>query len=170
MNGKTLEQREFAAPPSKDSRMPDLGSSKIEVTRQIPWKAGDIVKPHRIIRFFGNKGGIMKITTRTVGDVRILDCSGKITLDKGMLSLRNTLQDTLQGGANKIVLNLAHTKYIDSSGIGELVHSYNSVTNGGGQMRLLNLTKRISDPLVITQLLEVFKTFNDEQSAIASFG
>ncbi len=111
----------------------------------------------------------MKITARTVGDVRILDCSGKITLGEGMLALRNTLHDTLQSGTNKIVLNLAHTKYIDSPGIGELVNTYNSVTNAGGQMRLLNLTKKISDPLVITKLLTVFKTFNDEQSAVASF-
>jgi anti-sigma B factor antagonist len=111
----------------------------------------------------------MKITTRTIGDVRILDCNGKITLDGGMLALRSTLRDTIQGGANKIVLNLAHTKFIDSSGIGELVHTYNSVTNGGGQIRLLNVSKKISDPLVITKLLTIFKTFNDEQSAIASF-
>ena len=111
----------------------------------------------------------MKITTRTIGDVRILDCNGKITLDQGMLSLRTALHDTLQSGPNKIVLNLAHIKYIDSSGIGELVNTYNAITNSGGQVRLLNLTKKISDPLVITQLLTVFKTFNDEQSAIASF-
>ena len=111
----------------------------------------------------------MKITTRMIGDVRVLDCNGRITLDEGMLPLRSTLHDTLQSGANKIVLNLAHTKFIDSSGVGELVTTYNSVTNGGGQMRLLNLTKKISDPLVITKLLTVFKSFNDEQSAIASF-
>jgi len=111
----------------------------------------------------------MKITARTLGDIRILDCSGKITLDAGMLSLRNTLHDTLQSGANKIVLNLAHTKYIDSSGVGELLHAHDLVTNAGGQMRLLNLTKKISDPLVITKLLTVFNAFNDEQAAIASF-
>lgn len=117
------------------------------------------------------KGGVvMKITTRTVGNVRVLDCSGKITLGDGMLSLRNTMHDILQGGTNRIVLNLAHIKFIDSSGIGELVNTYNTVTNGGGQMRLLNVTKKISDPLVITQLLTVFKSYNDEQAALASFG
>jgi len=99
-----------------------------------------------------------------------LDCSGKITLGDGMLSLRNTMHDILQGGTNRIVLNLAHIKFIDSSGIGELVHTYNTVTNGGGQMRLLNVTKKISDPLVITQLLTVFKSYNDEHAALASFG
>ena len=111
----------------------------------------------------------MKITTRTIGDVRILDCSGKITLDEGMLSLRSTLHDTLQGGANKIVLNLAHTKFIDSSGVGELVHTYNSVTSAGGQMRLLNLTKKIRELLTITKLLTVFQVFDNVKAAVASF-
>jgi anti-sigma B factor antagonist len=110
----------------------------------------------------------MKISTRTIGDVRILDCSGKITLDEGMLSLRNTLHETMQSGANRIVLNLAHTKFIDSPGVDELVNTCNSVTKAGGQMRLLNLTKKISDPLVIAKLMTVFKTYNDEQSAVDS--
>jgi anti-anti-sigma factor len=111
----------------------------------------------------------MKITTRTIGDIRILDCNGKITLDEGMLSLRNTMHETLQSGAHKIVLNLGHIKFIDSSGIGELVNTYNAVTHEGGQLRLLNLTKKISDPMVITQLMTVFKTYNDEKTALASF-
>jgi anti-sigma B factor antagonist len=118
---------------------------------------------------FESKGVAMKITTRSIGDVRILDCSGKITLGEGMLYFRNTLHNTLSSGANKIVLNLAHTKYIDQSGIDELINSYNSVTHDGGQLRLLNLTKKLSDPLVITNLMMVFKSFNDEKSALASF-
>jgi anti-sigma B factor antagonist len=111
----------------------------------------------------------MKITTHTVGDVRIFDCSGKITLSEGMLSLRNTLHDAMQSGAHKIVINLAHTKYIDSPGIDELVNTYNSFVHAGGEMRLMNLTKKISDPLVITKLMTVFKSYNDEKSAVASF-
>jgi anti-sigma B factor antagonist len=111
----------------------------------------------------------MKITTRTIGDIRILDCNGKITLDAGLQFLRSTLHDNLQSGAHKIVLNLGHVKFIDSSGIGELVNTYNSVTHDGGELRLLNVTKKISDPLVITKLLTVFKTFNDEKSALDSF-
>jgi anti-anti-sigma factor len=111
----------------------------------------------------------MRITTRNIGDIRILDCNGKITLDGGMLFLRNTLHDTLQSGSNKIVLNLAHIKFIDSLGVDELISTHDSVTHGGGQVRLLNLSRKISDPLVITQLLMVFKSYNDEKSAIASF-
>jgi anti-sigma B factor antagonist len=111
----------------------------------------------------------MKITTRSIGDIRILDCSGKITLDEGTLFLRDTLHHTLESGANKIVLNLGHTKYIDQSGIDELIHTYNSVTNDGGQLRLLNVTKKLSDPMVITKLMMVFKSFNDEKAALASF-
>ncbi len=111
----------------------------------------------------------MKITTRTVGDISILDCNGKITLDEGTLFLRTTLHDTLQHGAHKIVLNLGHIKYIDSSGIGELVNTYNTVTHDGGQLRLLNLTKKIWDPMIITKLSTVFKTYNDEKAALASF-
>jgi anti-sigma B factor antagonist len=111
----------------------------------------------------------MKISARTIGDVRILDCNGKITLDGGTLFLRNSLHEALDSGANKIILNLAHIKFIDSSGVGELLNSHDSVAQGGGQLRLLNLTKRISDPLVITKLMTVFKSFNDENTAIASF-
>jgi anti-sigma B factor antagonist len=90
-------------------------------------------------------------------------------LDDGTLFLRDTLHNALQSGANKIVINLGHIKYIDSSGIGELVNTYNSVTHEGGQLRLLNLSKKIWDPLIITRLLDVFDAYNDEEAALASF-
>lgn len=112
----------------------------------------------------------MKITTRTVGDIRILDCNGKITMDGGgTLFLRNTLHDALQSGTHKIVLNLGHIKFIDRVGIDELVNAYDSVTHDGGEVKLLNLTKKISDPMVITKLMTVFKSYNDEKTALASF-
>jgi anti-anti-sigma factor len=111
----------------------------------------------------------MRITTRSIGDVRILDCRGKITIDAGMLFLRNTLHDTLESGANKIILDLAHTKYIDQSGLDELIHTFDSITHDGGQLKLMNLTKKLSDPLVITQLMTIFNSYNDEKSALASF-
>jgi anti-sigma B factor antagonist len=111
----------------------------------------------------------MKIETRTVGDVHILDCSGKITLGEGTMAVRNTVRDVLKNGGKKIVLNLAEVNYIDSSGIGELVSSYTTVTNQGGKLKLLNLTKKIQELLAITKLLTVFSVYDSEQQAISSF-
>ena len=111
----------------------------------------------------------MKIETRMVGDVRVLDCSGKITLGEGTMAVRNTVRDILKGDGKKIILNLADVTYIDSSGIGELVSTYTTVANSGGQLKLLNLTKKIQELLAITKLLTVFQVFDNEQSALASF-
>lgn len=111
----------------------------------------------------------MKIETRTVGDVHVLDCSGKITLGEGTMAVRNAVRDVLKNGGKKIVLNLADVNYIDSSGIGELVSSYTTVTNQGGKLKLLNLTKKIQELLAITKLLTVFSVYENEQAAISSF-
>lgn len=111
----------------------------------------------------------MKIEVRTVGDVRILDCSGKITLGEGTMSIRNAVRDIVQGGAKKIVLNLADVNYIDSSGVGELVSTYTTVINNGGKLKLLSLTKKIREVLAITKLLTVFEVFEDEKAMLASF-
>lgn len=112
----------------------------------------------------------MKIETRTIGDVRILDCSGKITLGEGTMTVRNTVRDILKNNGKKIILNLADVNYIDSSGIGELVSTYTTVTSNGGQLILLNLTKKIQELLAITKLLTVFQVYDSEQDAISSFG
>ncbi|PYU89088.1 MAG: anti-sigma factor antagonist [Acidobacteria bacterium] len=111
----------------------------------------------------------MKIETRKVGDVTVLDCSGKITLGEGTMAVRNSVREILKNGGMKIILNLGDVNYIDSSGIGELVSSYTTVTNGGGQLKLLNLTKKIQELLAITKLLTVFQVYNDERAAVASF-
>jgi len=111
----------------------------------------------------------MKIESRTVRDVHILDCSGKITLGEGTMAIRNTVREVLKNGGKKIILNLSDVNYIDSSGIGELVSTYTTVTNGGGQLKLLNLTKKIQELLSITKLLTVFSVYQSEQEAIASF-
>ncbi len=111
----------------------------------------------------------MKIDTRTVGDVHVLDCSGKITLGEGTMAIRNTVREVLKGGGKKIVLNLAEVNYIDSSGIGELVSTFTTVTNQGGQLKLLSLTKKIQELLAITKLLTVFQVYNNEQEAVGSF-
>jgi anti-sigma B factor antagonist len=111
----------------------------------------------------------MKIDTRTVGDVQILDCSGKITLGEGTMAIRNKVREVLKEGGKKIILNLSDVNYIDSSGIGELVSTFTTVTNAGGQLKLLNLTKKIQELLAITKLLTVFSVYQSEQEAVASF-
>src|SRR5512137_381931 len=111
----------------------------------------------------------MKIETRTVGDIHVLDCSGKITLGEGTMAIRNKVREVLKNGGKKIILNLSDVNYIDSSGIGELVSSYTTVTNNAGKFKLLNLTKKIHELLAITKLLTVFETFDSEEAAIASF-
>ena len=111
----------------------------------------------------------MKIEVRTIGDAKILDCSGKILLGEGTISVRNMVRDLLQQGSKKIILNLAEVSYIDSSGIGELVSTYTTVVNGGGRLKLLNLTKKIQQLLAITKLLTVFDTFENEEAALESF-
>ena len=111
----------------------------------------------------------MRIETRTVGDIQILDCSGKITLGEGTMAVRNAVREILKNGGKKILLNLGDVNYIDSSGIGELVSSFTSVTNQGGQLKLLNLTKKIQELLAITKLLTVFQVFENEQLALKSF-
>ena len=111
----------------------------------------------------------MEIHTRTVGDVHILDISGKIVLGDATKTIRQTINDLLVNGGRKIVLNLKDVNYVDSSGIGELVRTYTSVTREGKQLKLLNLTRKIRDLLVITKLLTVFQVYENEQAALASF-
>ncbi len=111
----------------------------------------------------------MEIHTRMVGDVHVLDISGKITLGKATKNMRHTISDLLENGGMKIVLNMTDVNYIDSGGIGELVRTFTTVTNEGKQLRLLNLTKKIRELLVITKLLTVFQVYENEQAAVASF-
>ncbi len=111
----------------------------------------------------------MKIETRTVGEVKILDCSGQITLGEGTKAVRDSVHAILEQGCKKLILNLADVNYIDSAGVGELVSTYASVTNRGGQLKLLHLTRKIRELLTITKLLTVFQTHDDESQAITSF-
>jgi len=109
------------------------------------------------------------INTRQNGDVCILDVSGKITLGDGSVVIRDSVRKLTADGTKKIVLNLGNVTYIDSSGIGELVSAFTSVSNAGGTLKLLNLTKRVQDLLQITKLYTVFEVFEDESAAVASF-
>jgi anti-sigma B factor antagonist len=112
----------------------------------------------------------MKAITRQVDSVNVVDLSGRITLGEGCSQLRELIRDLLAKGHKKILLNLGEVTYIDSSGIGELVSGFTAVSNQGGQLKLLNLTKKVQDLLQITKLLTVFDVHDDETKAIASFG
>ena len=111
----------------------------------------------------------MKVTTRQVDGVTILDLSGRITLGEGSVQLRDAVRDLLAKGQKNILLNLADVNYIDSSGIGELVSAYTTVRNQGGELKLLNLTKKVHDLLQITKLYTVFDVKDDEAAAVKAF-
>ena len=111
----------------------------------------------------------MQITERLVGDVMILDLKGKITLGEGDELLKDKVNSIVSQNHRKIVLNLADVPYLDSAGLGEVVRAYTTVSRQGGNRKLLNLTKRITDLLSITKLLTVFETFESENDAVRSF-
>jgi len=111
----------------------------------------------------------VKLNTRQVGDVTVVDVAGRITLGEGSSALRDSLRDMINKNQKKILLNLGEVNYIDSSGIGELVSGFTTVTNSGGQLKLLNLNKRVKDLLQITKLYTVFDVKDDEAAAVKSF-
>jgi anti-sigma B factor antagonist len=111
----------------------------------------------------------LKLTTRDSGDVVIVDARGKLTLGAGTSALREKMRELAQLGARRVVLNLADVSYVDSSGVGELVAAKGTVGKAGGEMKLLNLTKRAHDLLKLMKLCTVFETYGDEVSAIGSF-
>jgi anti-sigma B factor antagonist len=109
------------------------------------------------------------MSSRQVGDVTVVDATGRITLGEGASVFRDVIRDLAAKGNKKILVNLADVSYIDSSGIGEMVSSFTTVTNHGGQLKLLSLTKRVKDLLQITKLYTVFEVFEDEAAAVRSF-
>jgi anti-sigma B factor antagonist len=111
----------------------------------------------------------VKLNTRQVGDVSVVDVAGRITLGEGSSALRDALREMVGKNQKKILLNLGEVSYIDSSGIGELVSGFTTVTNSGGNLKLLNLNKRVKDLLQITKLYTVFDVHEDESAAIRSF-
>jgi anti-sigma B factor antagonist len=111
----------------------------------------------------------MQIEERIVGDVTILDLKGKMTLGEGDELLKDKINSLIHQGQKKLLLNLEGVPYIDSAGLGEIVRTYTTVSRQGGSLKLVNLTKRITDLLSITKLLTVFETFDSEKDAVASF-
>ena len=112
----------------------------------------------------------MTIEERVVDGVTILDLKGKMTLGEGDELLRDKVNSLLLQGRKNILLYLEGVPYLDSAGLGEIVRTYTTVSRQGGKLKLVNLTKRITDLLSITKLLTVFETFDSEQDAVRSFG
>ncbi len=111
----------------------------------------------------------MSIPSRQRDGVTILEPKGKITIGIGDVALRNAVHDALNGGSKQILINLSGVTTMDSSGIGELVSTYTTVTNRGGKLKLLHLPPKIQDIMQVTQLITVFEVFDDEDEAVRSF-
>jgi anti-sigma B factor antagonist len=111
---------------------------------------------------------MLTISRRDIGDVIVLECSGRITLGEGSATLRDTLRDVARA-QDRIVLNLGSISYIDGSGIAQLVSEYTRIANKGGQLKLCNVPKRVRDLLQITKLYTVFEVFENDQAAVQSF-
>jgi anti-sigma B factor antagonist len=111
----------------------------------------------------------LNIKERQAGDVTILDMEGKITIGEGSVGMRGAIRRLIEEGKKKVLLNLSNVGYVDSSGIGELVSSFTTLNREGGQLKLLNLTQKIRDLMVITKLHTVFDVYDDEATALNSF-
>ena len=111
----------------------------------------------------------LDLKERQAGDVTILDLTGEVRIGDSSVALRDSIRNLADQGKKKVLLNLGGVKYIDSSGIGELIANYTTLKRGGGQLKLLNLTDRVQNLLVITKLLTVFDAYDNEAEALKSF-
>jgi len=111
----------------------------------------------------------MKATSRTIDGVEIIALEGKITIGAGDTQLRDVITNAVNSGKTNILLDLSKVTTIDSSGIGELVGSYTTVTNRGGKLKLLHLPAKLNELLHVTQLITVFEVYEDENEAVRSF-
>jgi|SRR2546423_3743430 anti-sigma B factor antagonist len=134
----------------------------------ISGKTGETLKFVSILQGRENMAEL-EVKERKAGDVTILDLSGSVRMGEGAISLRNSIRGLAERGKKKILLNLGGVKNIDSSGIGELIANYTTISRDHGQLKLLNLTDKIRDLLVITKLLTVFDAYDNEAEALNSF-
>jgi anti-sigma B factor antagonist len=111
----------------------------------------------------------MDIKERVVDGVSVLDLSGKVVLGEGDVQVKERIKDLLADGQRRILLNLGEVNYIDSAGLGALISAYTTVKREGGQLKLMNLTRRIQDLLAITKLITVFDTYDSEKEALNSY-
>lgn len=111
----------------------------------------------------------MQIDERTVGKVKVLDLAGQVTFTQGDTMLKDKIHSLVNQGHKDIIVNLGNVSYLDSSGLGHLVAAYTTVTNAGGKLKLINLTKKLQTLMTMTKLLTVFDAFDSEQEAVKSF-
>ena len=111
----------------------------------------------------------MQIAERSAGNVTVLDLTGQITFTQGDQLFKDKIHSLIHQGHKNILVNMAGVTHVDSAGLGELVAAYTTVTKAGGSMKLVNLTKRLTDLLAITKLLTVFDTFDNEKDALTQF-
>jgi anti-sigma B factor antagonist len=111
----------------------------------------------------------LKLNTRQVGDIAVIDLSGRLTVGEGSSAIREEVQDLITTGTRKILMNLTEVTYIDSSGIGELVADFTSMSNAGGKLKLTGLTKAVRELLRVTKLTNIFDVHDDEAQALSSF-
>jgi anti-sigma B factor antagonist len=112
----------------------------------------------------------LKMNAREVKGIMIIDLGGRLVMGEACAAIRDEIRDQMGHGFNKIILNLADVSYIDSAGLGELTAAYTSSKNRGGELKLMNLTKRVHDLMQITKLYTVFDVYDDEKTAVGSFG
>jgi anti-anti-sigma factor len=111
----------------------------------------------------------MKISTKNVDGIEIINLQGKITIGSGDTQMRDVITQAIDNGNDKILLDMSGVTTIDSSGIGELVGSFTTVTNRGGRLKLLHLPAKVNDLLHVTQLITVFEVYETQEEAIKSF-
>ncbi len=111
----------------------------------------------------------MKIEKRKIGNVTILDLKGKILFGDGIDELRQSINDAIKDNEKQLVLNFAEVPYLDSTGLGEVVRSYTTLKKEGGTVKIANLTNKVKDLMMVTKLITVFETFENENEAVKSF-
>ena len=111
----------------------------------------------------------VKLNTRQVGDVVVIDVSGRITLGESSAAMREEIHALTDKAIKKVLLNLGDVTYIDSSGLGELVSGYTTLLHRGGALKLLGLTKQVREVLQITKVYPLFEVYEDEAQSVRSF-
>jgi anti-sigma B factor antagonist len=140
----------------------DVANRRIRLERSVDASMSATVNSER--------DGRMQLQQRIDGNVAIITVDGDITLNKGGdVLLKDKVQSLIQQGQKNIIIDLGGVSYVDSAGLGQIVHAYATAKNKGGALKLLNVTKRLKDLLVVTKLLTVFDTYDDEKAALASF-